>query len=287
MIAPGATIEMTIAFACPAFNEESSLRTTVQRTLSMVDHLVIVDDGSTDRTGAVADELAREHLEKVSVIHLPTRRGVGFAVKSAFRALLERGGVDAMGVITADDQWDPSLVDRFREVLETMPEVDVAKGSRFMHHASRSRVPALRRLGDRGLSTVLQITLGYWGMDDVLHGYFLARTDVIRQMDLDAVADGPELENTMMAELRRLRATFALVPSPSSQRDAASSGVDTKITLRRTVATVGSMVARRAVRGPDRLGLALLLMSVPTLGVTLPAALMRTRITSPRVQKLR
>jgi glycosyltransferase involved in cell wall biosynthesis len=277
---------MKIAFACPALNEEALLRRTVERTLHMMDFLVIVDDGSTDRTGEIAEELKREHPDKIEVIHHVKNKGIGGAVKSAFRLLLEREGMDAMGVIASDNQCEPALVERFREVLETMPEVDVAKGSRFMHPESLHEMPAFRRWGNRGVSTVLQLALGFWGMDDVLHGYFLARTDLMRQMNLDAVADGYDLENTMMAEFRRLRASFALVPSPSHYGEAISKIVY-RTQIPRTIATVSSMVARRAVQGPDRLGLALLLMSVPTLGTTLPLALLRMKRTSPKVKKLR
>jgi glycosyltransferase involved in cell wall biosynthesis len=277
---------MKIAFACPALNEEALLRRTVERTLHMMDFLVIVDDGSTDRTGEIAEELKREVPDKIDVIHHPKNKGIGGAVKSAFRLLLERGDMDAMGVIASDNQCEPDLVQRFREILETMPDVDVAKGSRFLHPQSLHEMPAFRRWGNRGVSTVLQLTLGFWGMDDVLHGYFLARTDVMRQMNLDAVADGYDLENTMMAEFRRLRASFALVPSPSNYGEAVSKIVY-RTQIPRTIATVSSMVARRAVEGPDRLGLALFLMSVPTLGATLPLALLRLKRTSPKVKKLR
>jgi glycosyltransferase involved in cell wall biosynthesis len=277
---------MRIAFACPALNEEELLPKTVARTLHMMDRLVIVDDGSTDRTGEIADALAREHPDKIHVIHHPKNRGIGGAVKSAFRLLRERDDVDAIGVIASDNQCEPELVPWFRHVLETMPDVDVVKGNRFMHPESLHQMPRFRLWGNRGVSKVLQMALGYWGMDDVLHGYFLARADVIRRMDLDAVADGYDLENTMMAEFRRLEATFALVPSPSRYGEATSKIVYKK-QIPRTIATVSSMIARRALKGPDRLGLALFLLAPPTLGVTLPVAILRMKQTSPKVRKLR
>jgi glycosyltransferase involved in cell wall biosynthesis len=277
---------MKIAFACPALNEEALLRKTVERTLHLMDFIVIINDGSTDRTAEIAEELKREHPGKVEVIHHAKNRGIGGAVKSAFRLLLDRPDVEAIGVIASDNQCEPALVQRFREVLETMPDIDVAKGNRFMHPESLHEMPTFRKWGNRGVSAVLQLTLGYWGMDDVLHGYFLARSDVIRRMDLDAVSDGYDLENTMMAEFRRVRASFALVPSPSHYGEEVSKIVYKK-QIPRTIATVSATVARRAVQGPDRLGLALLLASVPTAGLTLPLALLRMRLTSPKVKKLR
>ncbi len=275
---------MRIAFACPALNEELLLRRTVESTIGHMDRLVIIDDGSTDRTGEIADELAREYPEKIDVIH-QANTGIGGAVKAGFRLLLTRSDIDAMGVIASDDQCDPALVSRFREILEEMPEVDVAKGSRFLHPDSLHKMPTFRKWGNRGVTFVMQLALGYWGMSDVLHGYFLARSSVMRQMHLDEVADGYDLENTMMAEFRRLRATFALVPSPSRYGDETSKIVYKK-QIPRTIKSVLGLVGRRALLGPDRPSLALLALALPTLGATLPIVLLRMRRTSPKVQNL-
>lgn len=276
---------MRIAFVSPALNEEALLRRTVESNIGAMDHLVIVDDGSTDRTGEIADALAREHPGKIDVIH-QRNTGIGGAVKNGFRLLLQRDDIDAMGVLASDDQFEPALIPRFRAVLEEMPEIDVAKGSRFMHPDSLDRMPRFRYWGNRGVSFVMQLALGYWGMSDVLHGYFLARRSVMEKMDLSAVADGYDLENTMMAEFRRLRATFALMPSPSRYGEEVSKIV-LKKQIPRTIATVSGMVAKRIVTGPDRLGIALLALSVPTLGATLPLAVVRMHHESPKVKKLR
>ncbi|AKV02352.1 putative glycosyltransferase [Labilithrix luteola] len=276
---------MRIAFVSPALNEQLLLRRTVEANLPFMDRLVIVNDGSTDRTGEIADELAREHPEKVHVIH-QANAGIGGAVKNGMRLLLERDDVDAIGVLASDDQFDPRLIPRFRRILEEMPDIDVAKGSRFMHPQSLHAMPSFRKWGNRGVSFVLQLALGYWGMSDVLHGYFLARTNVIRKMNFASIADGYDLENTMMAEFRRLRATFALIPSPSRYGEEVSKIVMKK-QIPRTIKTVAGMVAKRAVEGPDRLGLALLVLAPPTLGATLPVALARMIKTSPKVRRLK
>ena len=166
-----------------------------------------------------------------------------------------------------------------------MPDVDVAKGSRFMHPDSLHNMPTFRKWGNRGVSFVMQLALGYWGMSDVLHGYFLARTSTMREMDLESIADGYDLENTMMAEFRRLRARFVLIPSPSRYGDETSKIVYKK-QIPRTIKSVMGLVGRRAMVGPDRPSLALMALAVPTLGATLPLVVLRMRRTSPKVQKL-
>src|SRR5205085_12303516 len=104
---------MRIAFVSPALNEEALLRRTVESNIAFMDRLVIVDDGSTDRTGEIADALAREHPGKIDVIH-QKNTGIGGAVKNGFKLLLERDDVDAMGVLASDDQFDPNLIPKFR-----------------------------------------------------------------------------------------------------------------------------------------------------------------------------
>jgi glycosyltransferase involved in cell wall biosynthesis len=277
---------MRIAFVSPALNEERLIGRTIESTIGLMDRLIVVDDGSTDRTGAIADDLAKKHAGKIHVIHHTKNGGIGAAVKSGMRWLLDHEEVDAMGVLASDDQFEPAVIPRFREILETTPDVDVAKGSRFMHPESLHQMPRFRYWGNRGVSFVCQLALGYWGMSDVLHGYFLARTRLVRAMHFGDIADGYDLENTMMGEFRRLGATFAIIPSPSRYGEEVSK-IDTKKQIPRTIRSVSNMALRRLTQGPDRLGITLLGLAVPTLGATLPVAILRMRQTSPRVTKLR
>lgn len=78
-----------ISFFCPAYNDEGNIRNTVESVLSTfkrlsLDHeIVIVDDGSPDSTGVVADQLALEY-ETVRVVHHKTNRGYGGALRTGF-----------------------------------------------------------------------------------------------------------------------------------------------------------------------------------------------------------
>ena len=163
---------MRIGFVMPAFNEEELLGVTLDGCVALVDRLVIVDDGSTDATGRIADERARAQPDKIEVIH-QANTGIGGAVIAGLRRLLERDDLDALGIIASDDQCDPALIPRFRRMLETRPDIDVAKGSRFLHPETLHAMPRFRYWGNRGVSLVMQLVLGYRGMSDVLHGYLL------------------------------------------------------------------------------------------------------------------
>ena len=205
---------MRIAFVVPAFNEDELLPETIEGALPVVDRLAIVDDGSTDGTGAIADEYRARYPTRIDVIH-QRNTGIGGAVIAGMRLLLGRSDVDAMGITPGDNQCDPSLIPVFRRILENEPHVDVAKGSRFIHPQTLHNMPRVRYWGNRGVSLAMQLILGYANMSDVLHGYLLGRRWVFEQMDMSRIAQGYDLENTMMTEFRRLRCNFGLVPSPS------------------------------------------------------------------------
>jgi glycosyltransferase involved in cell wall biosynthesis len=257
---------MRIGFVMPAYNEELLLSETVASVVPLVDRLVVVNDGSRDGTGQLADELSTRHAPVVSAIHHPKNRGVGAAVMTGIRALLTEPAVDGIGIISSDKQCDERLIGRFRQVLEQHPDIDVAKGSRFLHRGTLHNMPRFRYWGNRGVSAVMQLILGYRGMSDILHGYLLARRGVFEQMDLDAIAAGYDLENTMMTEFRRIRCRFALIPSPSRYGREVSAIVLHR-QIPKTLAKMARIVGGRLTIGPvkDRTSLMLLLASAALL----------------------
>jgi hypothetical protein len=269
-----------IALIMPAYNEEALVGRSIDGCLPLIERLVVVDDGSTDGTGRIVDEYARRHPDKLDVIH-QRNRGIGGAVLAGLERLLLRDDLDAIGIIASDDQCDPALIPQFRHILESRPDIDIAKGSRFLHPETLHRMPRFRYWGNRCVSLAMQIILGYRGMSDTLHGYMVARLPVLRAMRLERIAEGYDLENTMLAELRRLRCSFAIVPSPSRYGEEHSTIVY-RTQIPKTLRTMGRLLATRLVSGSwrDRLAPALLVTG------NLPAAWLAMRLTSPRVERL-
>jgi glycosyltransferase involved in cell wall biosynthesis len=268
-----------IAFIMPAYNEEALVGRSIDGCLPLIERLVVINDGSTDGTGRIIDEYARRHPRKIEVIH-QQNRGIGGAVLAGLRRLLARDDVDAIGIIASDDQCDPALIPHFRRILETREDIDVAKGSRFLHPETLYRMPRFRYWGNRFVSLAMQIILGYSGMNDALHGYLVARLRVFRAMELDRIAEGYDLENTMMAELRRLHCAVALLPSPSRYGQERSTIVY-RSQIPKTLRTMARLLATRIGSGPwiDRLAPLLLVGGNP------PAAWLAMRLTSPRVER--
>ena len=181
----------------PAYDEEASIARVVGELLAYDPGLrvVVVDDGSTDRTA----EAARAAGAKV--VSLPFNLGIGGAVQTGFRYAWEQG-FDVAVRADGDGQHDPAELDAIlRPVLAD--EADVAVGSRFMggegYRSSRSR-----RVGIRLLAWIVS-ALTRQRITDPTSGFQAANRLGIRLFAADYPHDYPEAEATVMVFKHRLR----------------------------------------------------------------------------------
>jgi len=113
----------------PAYNEERNVPGMVERLRAVLPRIaddyeiIVVNDGSADRTGAIADGLAADDAH-VRVVHHPTNRGYGGALKSGFSASRK----EYVFFTDGDGQFDVSEIDR---LLPFVPEYDVVVGYRI------------------------------------------------------------------------------------------------------------------------------------------------------------
>jgi len=118
---------MRICAVIPAFNNETTISKVVEKTQHEIDHVVVVDDGSTDETARFAED-AGAHVIRVS-----KNRGKGNALRISFRYALANN-FDAIITLDSDLQHDPSEIPKF-----------------IRHHAiNRSRIVIGARLRGRG-----------------------------------------------------------------------------------------------------------------------------------------
>ena len=131
-----------LSFFFPAHNEEANLEALVDEAMIALPALaekfeiIAVDDGSRDRTPAIADELAKQHPDTFRVVHHPTNLGYGAALRSGFGAA--RYGLVAF--IDGDRQFKVADVGRLTERLAAADAPDVVVGYRL-----RRADPPIRR----------------------------------------------------------------------------------------------------------------------------------------------
>jgi glycosyltransferase involved in cell wall biosynthesis len=122
-----------LSFFFPAHNEEANLEALVDEALGALPALadrfeiIAVDDGSRDRSPAIADELAAKHAGAFRVVHHPTNLGYGAALRSGFRA----ARYELIAFIDGDRQFRVADVGRLTERLAAPDAPDVVVGYRL------------------------------------------------------------------------------------------------------------------------------------------------------------
>jgi glycosyltransferase involved in cell wall biosynthesis len=131
--------------ACiPALDEEKTIAKVIVRAKRHVDHVVVVDDGSTDDTALIAEALGAK------VIKHGRNLGYGAALRSCFEAGRDLGA-DVIVTLDADGQHDPDQIPKVVEPAKRQL-ADLVVGSRFLGENNRDGAPAHRRVGIKVLT---------------------------------------------------------------------------------------------------------------------------------------
>jgi len=170
----------------PTYDERESLPKTLRRLRAAVPgaHVLVVDDGSPDGTGQVAEELAAE-LGRVDVLHRAGKSGLGSAYVAGFGWALERGFAVAVEM-DADGSHRPEELPRLLEALETRG-ADLVIGSRWVRGGRVENWPRHREALSRGANTYTRLALGMT-VRDATAGFRAYRADILGKLDLDTVA---------------------------------------------------------------------------------------------------
>jgi dolichol-phosphate mannosyltransferase len=166
--------ELTVVI--PTYNERESLPALVDRLTGVARRLslevVVVDDGSPDGTGALAEELARTAAVPLSVLHRPAKAGLGSAVLAGAR----QARAALVAVMDADLSHPPELLPDLAERVRR--GADLAVASRYVSGGGVERWPWPRRLASRAATWVARAVLGL-RVRDPLSGYFVARRELL------------------------------------------------------------------------------------------------------------
>jgi glycosyltransferase involved in cell wall biosynthesis len=114
---------MRVLTAIPVYNEEAHLEPVLAEVLRHAGDVLVVDDGSTDRT----PELLR-NFPGVQVIRHPVNRGYGAGLRSAFSRVLD-GDYDGLVTLDCDGQHEPAMIPELAAELE---RADIVSGSRYL-----------------------------------------------------------------------------------------------------------------------------------------------------------
>jgi glycosyltransferase involved in cell wall biosynthesis len=183
----------------PALNEEE----TVGRVIDEINafdpgfDIVVVDDGSTDRTAGVAADRGAH------VLRLPFNLGIGGAMQTGFRFAFEQG-YDIAVQIDGDGQHDPSQLPKILGPV-LAGEADLCVGSRFTGEGPY-RSSFVRRIGIKIFARIVSAVVGQ-KVTDTTSGFRAVNRRGIALFAADYPHDYPEVEATVMCVKHKLRLT--------------------------------------------------------------------------------
>lgn len=199
---PGRPLNRTkVAAAIPAFHEEAHVRGVAERVCAQLDHVLVVDDGSTDATTARAREGGAE------VIVHPENRGKGEAIKTGLRHWLARPEIEFIILLDSDGQHLPEEISRFFTAA-AVTQASLFVGTRMNDVRG---MPFVRRTVNRYMSHRISRLCGQ-EVPDSQCGYRMIHRDLVPHLLAGTSRFDYETEMLIVAS----RAGFRIVSVPIS-----------------------------------------------------------------------
>ncbi len=210
--------EVSVSVVIPVFNEEVTVGNVVARTKNTLEQLgisyeiLVVDDGSVDRSADIAQKLGAHVLRN-------KHQGKGFALRHGFR--LARGEV--VVTLDADGSHKPEEIPLILRYL-TEDRADFVIGSRFSNSEdNKTKIPKINRTGNRLFNDLILYLTGA-RTSDSQSGFRAIRSSLIKRMKLGS--RGYEVESEMLVKALRMGARVAETPISFDQRTVGRSKLD-------------------------------------------------------------
>jgi dolichol-phosphate mannosyltransferase len=216
----------------PTYNERENLEAVVEAIdrerpgLAFAGDVLVVDDGSPDGTGRIADDLAGRH-DWVHVLHRRAKDGLGRAYLAGFAWGLDRGYSHVLEM-DCDLSHPPAALPR---LLAASADADLVLGSRYVPGGGVVGWPPHRKAISRGGSFYARTLLGV-GVRDLTGGFKCFRREALERIDLAAVrAQGYVFQIELTYRVLRMGGRVVEVPITFTDRAYGESKMSTAIVL--------------------------------------------------------
>jgi len=208
----------TVGVVIPCYRVERHIESVIRGIPPEIRSVIVVIDGSPDGTRALVERLADP---RVTLLVHERRMGVGSAMQTGFREAL-RQNLDIVVKMDGDDQMDPEHLPRLLAPLID-GQADVAKCNRYSSLASLKEMPAIRIVGNAGLTFLVKLASGYWNTFDPANGYVALRTSVLARLDIERLPRRYFFESGLLIALGIQRAVVLDIAAPARYGDERSS----------------------------------------------------------------
>jgi glycosyltransferase involved in cell wall biosynthesis len=215
----------------PAYNAERTLAATLADIpAGSVDEVLLVDDGSKDRTVQVAREMG------LTVIEHPRNRGYGGNQKTCYRHALEHGA-DIIVMIHPDYQYDSRVIPHAVGIIE-LGIADVVLGSRIRSRAEAlaGGMPRYKYVANRALTALENLALGQ-NLGDFHSGFRVYRREVLERLPFERNSDDFVFDTQFLVQAVYFGFRLGDIPVPVRYFDEASS-INFKRSVRYGVSTL-------------------------------------------------
>ncbi len=198
-----------ITVVVPAFQEEAHVGRVIRTMPAYVDHIIVIDDASLDRTSEIA---RRAGDGRVRIIRHPSRRGVGAAIATGYAAALAltSNPEDAIAVMAGDGQMAP---DDLEAVVAPIIDgtADYVKGDRFGNEGVRRAMGLPRWIGGQVFSRLTSLAVGQ-PISDSQCGFTAIGRRTVLSLDLPGLWPSFGYPNDLLGQLGARGARIRQVP---------------------------------------------------------------------------
>jgi len=238
---------MHVLVIIPTYNERENLPGLVRAVLARDDyHVMVVDDGSPDGTGEIADQLAAEFPGRVEVVHRTGARGLGRSYVDGLMRALAAGRAEVICQMDADWSHDPQYLPA---MVAAARSHDVVIGSRYLNGVSVVNWPLQRIIlsafANRYIRSITRLS-----PRDCTSGYRCWRREILARLPLDrVVSDGYAFLVEMLYEASQRGANIGEVPIIFVERRQGVSKLSSGVVLE-SVVTPWRLVFRSLLGAP-------------------------------------
>jgi dolichol-phosphate mannosyltransferase len=239
-----------VTVVLPTYNEVATLERVVRAVTAHGYRVLVVDDGSPDGTGDLADRLAND-LDSVSVLHRASKGGLGPAYVAGFEVALARNA-QVIGLMDSDLSHDPSRLPVMLAAIHN--GADLVVGSRLVPGGGVADWALWRRLLSRWGNRYARLMLGT-NVRDMTSGYRLITAEALQRIDPEAFrSNGYAFQLETVLRAHRLGMTITEVPIVFTEREAGISKMGLRIVIEAMWLVTGWGLTRmlRRLRPPDR-----------------------------------